>query len=84
MPRLVNPPTTLRNRNRITNKYRLKIHKGDIDTDPFIPDEEDEKSRSNLAVAGVDQDDANVSPLLQSHHATSPNRCGGVFRGSAY
>ncbi|KAJ7224458.1 enhancer of polycomb-like-domain-containing protein [Mycena pura] len=63
MPRLVNPPTTLRNRNRITNKYRLKIHKGDIDTDPFIPDEEDEKSRSNLAVAGVDQDDANEHHL---------------------
>jgi enhancer of polycomb-like protein len=61
MPRLVHPPTTLRNRNRITNKYRLKIIHGNIDTDPFIPDEDDEKSRSNLAVAGVDQDDANVS-----------------------
>ncbi|KAJ7493445.1 enhancer of polycomb-like-domain-containing protein [Mycena galericulata] len=63
MPRLVHPPTTLRNRNRITNKYRLKIIHGNIDTDPFIPDEDDEKSRSNLAVAGVDQDDANEHHL---------------------
>ncbi|KAK7031410.1 enhancer of polycomb-like protein [Favolaschia claudopus] len=63
MPRLVHPPTTLRNRNRITNKYRLKIHRGELDTDPIIPDEDDEKSRSNLAVAGVDQDDANEHHL---------------------
>ncbi|KAJ7623472.1 enhancer of polycomb-like-domain-containing protein [Roridomyces roridus] len=63
MPRLVHPPTTLRNRNRITNKYRLKIIHGNIDTDPFIPDEDDEKSRSNLAVAGVDQEDANEHHL---------------------
>ncbi|KAF7370853.1 Enhancer of polycomb-like protein [Mycena sanguinolenta] len=70
MPRLVHPPTTLRNRNRITNKYRLKIIHGNIDTDPFIPDEDDEKSRSSLAVAGVDQEDANVSlslPITAGH-----------------
>ncbi|KAJ7035651.1 enhancer of polycomb-like-domain-containing protein [Mycena alexandri] len=63
MPRLVNPPTTLRNRNRITNKYRLKIIHGNIEADPFQADEDDEKSRSNLAVAGVDQDDANEHHL---------------------
>ncbi|KAJ7089681.1 enhancer of polycomb-like-domain-containing protein [Mycena belliarum] len=90
MPRLVHPPTTLRNRNRITNKYRLKIIHGNIDTDPFIPDEEDEKSRSNLAVAGVDQDDANehhlqavLSEAAQRNHSTQRSTRGSNDKKAA-
>ncbi|KAJ6624941.1 enhancer of polycomb-like-domain-containing protein [Mycena sp. CBHHK59/15] len=90
MPRLVHPPTTLRNRNRITNKYRLKIIHGNIDTDPFIPDEDDEKSRSNLAVAGVDQDDANehhlqavLSEAAQRNYSTPRPTRGATDKKSA-
>lgn len=54
------PPSTLRNRNRITNKTRLKIIHGDIDVDQIIPDEDEEKNRLLQSVAGVDQEDANV------------------------
>ncbi len=58
-------PSSLRNRNRITNKSRLKIHYGNVDVDPIIPDEDDEKTRLAQRVLGVDQDDANVSGLVQ-------------------
>lgn len=61
MPRAGQPPaSTLRNRNRITNKTRLKIIHGNIDEDPIIPDEDEEKNRLLQSVAGVDQEDANV------------------------
>ena len=62
MPR--NPPaaSTLRNRNRITNKSRLKLYQGSLDTDVvLIPDEDEEKHILNNLVAGVDAEDANVS-----------------------
>ncbi|THV08426.1 hypothetical protein K435DRAFT_824921 [Dendrothele bispora CBS 962.96] len=55
--------STLRNRNRINNKSRLKIVKGNIDTDPIIPDEDEEKNRLLQSVAGVDQEDANEHHL---------------------
>lgn len=86
MPRSHHPaPSTLRNRNRITNKTRLKIHHGNIDADPIIPDEDEEKNRFMQSVAGVDLEDANVSLVLsQSQPATSPNRCGCTTRGIAY
>src|SRR5271154_4170382 len=65
MPR--NPPaaSTLRNRNRITNKTRLKIYQGTLDADAvLIPDEDEEKHILNNLVAGVDAEDANVSTPL--------------------
>ncbi|KIK61927.1 hypothetical protein GYMLUDRAFT_559643 [Collybiopsis luxurians FD-317 M1] len=52
------PPSTLRNRNRITNKSRLKVIHGNIEFDQIIPDEDEEKNRLLQIVAGVDQDDA--------------------------
>ena len=63
MPRNHHPAaSTLRNRNRITNKTRLKIHQGSLDADAvLIPDEDEEKYRLTNLVAGVDAEDANVS-----------------------
>ncbi|KAJ4482392.1 enhancer of polycomb-like-domain-containing protein [Lentinula aciculospora] len=57
------PPSTLRNRNRITNKTRLKVVHGNIDVDQIIPDEDEEKNRLLQSVAGVDQEDANEHHL---------------------
>ncbi len=68
MPRNHNAagPSTLRNRNRVTNKTRLKVIKESIDADPIVLDEDEEKARV-VSTAGVDAEDANVSgfqPLL--------------------
>jgi hypothetical protein len=61
MPRNHNPgASTLRNRNRVTNKTRLKIVHGTIDADPLVLDEDEEKARV-ISTAGVDAEDANVS-----------------------
>ena len=61
MPRNPNLGTsTLRNRNRVTNKTRLKVIQGSIDADPLIVDEDEEKARI-ISTAGVDAEDANVS-----------------------
>ena len=66
MPRNHHPAaSTLRNRNRITNKTRLKIHQGSLDADAvLIPDEDEEKYRLTNLVAGVDAEDANVSLIF--------------------
>ena len=82
MPRNNAPAaSTLRNRNRITNKTRLKIHQGSLDADALlIPDEDEEKHRLTNLVAGVDAEDANVSATLLPL-ATSPISCGCAFRG---
>ena len=72
MPR--NPPatSTLRNRNRITNKTRLKIYQGSLDADAvLIPDEDEEKHLLTNLVAGVDADDANVGIVSTYPYATS-------------
>ena len=63
MPRNHHPAaSTLRNRNRITNKTRLRIHHGSLEADAIlIPDEDEEKYRLTNLVAGVDAEDANVS-----------------------
>ena len=68
MPRNHHPATSaLRNRNRITNKTRLKIHQGALEADAvLIPDEEEEKHRLTNLVAGVDAEDANVSQIFTS------------------
>ncbi|TFK21706.1 hypothetical protein FA15DRAFT_597418 [Coprinopsis marcescibilis] len=71
MPRTHLPgASTLRNRNRITNKTRLKIIKGNVDADDlFIPDEDEEKHRLTNLVAGVDAEDAN-EVLSAAHKVT--------------
>lgn len=64
MPRNQNAGNlALRNRNRVTNKTRLKVVKGNIDADPIILDEDEERARV-ISTAGVDAEDANVSFLL--------------------
>ncbi|EAU81386.1 hypothetical protein CC1G_05216 [Coprinopsis cinerea okayama7 len=66
--------STLRNRNRITNKTRLRIIKGNVDAeDLFIPDEDEEKARLTNLVAGVDVEDANehhLQQVLSASHRT--------------
>lgn len=79
MVRQVPVPSTFRNRNRITHKSRLKIHHGNLDAEPYIPDEDEEKSRQQHSVAGVDQDDANVCRPRQP--ITVCHTCGCVVRG---
>jgi enhancer of polycomb-like protein len=72
MPR--NPPaaSTLRNRNRITNKSRLKLYQGSLDDFVvLIPDEDEEKHILSNLVAGVDAEDANVSTVSAYFSATS-------------
>ncbi|PFH50331.1 hypothetical protein AMATHDRAFT_145389 [Amanita thiersii Skay4041] len=91
MPRNHLPgPSTLRNRNRITNKTRLKIHHGNLDVDtPLIPDEDEEKNRLTNLVAGVDAEDANehhlqaVLSASQRTHVPS-NRRGNEKSDAAY
>ncbi|XP_006456605.1 hypothetical protein AGABI2DRAFT_195675 [Agaricus bisporus var. bisporus H97] len=67
--------STLRNRNRVTNKTRLKIHHGNLDADALlIPDEDEEKHRLTNLVAGVDAEDANehhLQQVLSAAHRTS-------------
>lgn len=64
MPRNHNAaPSTLRNRNRVTNKTRLKVITESIDADPIVLDEDEEKARV-VSTAGVDAEDANVSTLV--------------------
>lgn len=78
--------STLRNRNRVTNKTRLKIHHGNLDADALlIPDEDEEKHRLTNLVAGVDAEDANVSlrsPFAPTSCHVSNSR-GCAFRGPA-
>lgn len=66
--------STLRNRNRITNKTRLRIIKGNVDAeDLLIPDEDEEKHRLTNLVAGVDAEDANehhLQEVLSAAHRT--------------
>ncbi|THH11138.1 hypothetical protein EW146_g8143 [Bondarzewia mesenterica] len=63
MPRNHNPgPSTLRNRNRVTNKTRLRVIQGNIDADPVAFDEDEEKARV-ISTAGVDAEDANEHHL---------------------
>lgn len=85
MPR--NPPaaSTLRNRNRITNKSRLKLYQGSLDADVvLIPDEDEEKHIFNNLVAGVDAEDANVSTVSSTSLPRQPSFCGCVTRGLYY
>lgn len=78
MPRNHHPgASTLRNRIRITNKTRLRIHHGNLEVDALlIPDEDEEKHHLTNLVAGVDAEDANVS-LLPPFALTTPLLFGG-------
>ncbi|KAI5116776.1 hypothetical protein M0805_008731 [Coniferiporia weirii] len=76
MPRNQNAGNpSLRNRNRVTNKTRLKVIKGNIDADPIVIDEDEERARV-VSTAGVDAEDANEHHLqavlsAASHRATT-------------
>jgi hypothetical protein len=79
MPRAHNPgPSTLRNRNRVTNKTRLHIVHGSLDADPLAFDEDEEKARI-VSTAGVDAEDANVSLHFLLHHALEPLMLRGAW-----
>ncbi|KII84772.1 hypothetical protein PLICRDRAFT_57292 [Plicaturopsis crispa FD-325 SS-3] len=77
MPRIHNMGTsTLRNRNRVTTKTILRVVKGDIDADPLVIEEDEERARV-ISTAGVDIEDANehhlqavLSAAVQRHHST--------------
>ncbi|KAH9852530.1 enhancer of polycomb-like-domain-containing protein [Lenzites betulinus] len=63
MPRATHPgQSALRNRNRVTNKTRLKVIKDTIDADSIVLDEDEEKARV-VSTAGVDAEDANEHHL---------------------
>ncbi|KAI0372048.1 hypothetical protein BV20DRAFT_978623 [Pilatotrama ljubarskyi] len=63
MPRATHPgPAALRNRNRVTNKTRLKVIKDTIEADSIVLDEDEEKARV-VSTAGVDAEDANEHHL---------------------
>ncbi|KAI0646398.1 enhancer of polycomb-like-domain-containing protein [Trametes meyenii] len=63
MPRATHPgPAALRNRNRVTNKTRLKVIRDSIEADPIVLDEDEEKARV-VSTAGVDAEDANEHHL---------------------
>src|SRR6266850_2444983 len=79
MPRAHNPgPSTLRNRNRVTNKTRLHIVHGSLDADPLVFDEDEEKARI-VSTAGVDSEDANVSSYFSPKHSLGPLLLGGAW-----
>ncbi|KAI0341412.1 hypothetical protein BDW22DRAFT_1358947 [Trametopsis cervina] len=76
-------PSTLRNRNRVTNKTRLKVIRESIDADPIVLDEDEEKARV-VSTAGVDAEDANehhlqavLSAAATRHHSFSRSTRGG-------
>ncbi|KAI0037147.1 enhancer of polycomb-like-domain-containing protein [Vararia minispora EC-137] len=71
MPRNHAPgPSTLRNRNRVTNKTRLRVIKGNVEGDPLAFDEDEEKARV-VSTAGVDAEDANEHHLQAVLSASS-------------
>lgn len=64
MPRTNASTSTLRNRNRVTNKTRLKVFHGSIDADPLLLEEEEASNILKLNTQGVDAEDANVSLVV--------------------
>ena len=76
MPRTTHPASAgLRNRNRVTNKTRLKVIRDTIEADSIVLDEDEEKARV-VSTAGVDAEDANVrlSPPVSSPSASMLER----------
>ncbi|KAF8127863.1 enhancer of polycomb-like-domain-containing protein [Boletus edulis] len=85
MPRNHNLGTSaLRNRNRVTNKTRLKVVHGNIDADALSFDEDEEKARI-VSTAGVDAEDANEHHLQAVLSAASQRHqsVGRSTRGAA-
>ncbi|RPD66682.1 hypothetical protein L226DRAFT_453767 [Lentinus tigrinus ALCF2SS1-7] len=78
MPRATHPgPAALRNRNRVTNKTRLKVIRDTIEADSIVLDDDEEKARV-VSTAGVDAEDANehhlqavLSAAASRHQATA-------------
>ncbi|KAG9312626.1 enhancer of polycomb-like-domain-containing protein [Chiua virens] len=62
MPRNTLGTSALRNRNRVTNKTRLRVIHGNIDADPSSFEEDEEKAKT-ISTAGVDAEDANEHHL---------------------
>ncbi|TFY75117.1 hypothetical protein EWM64_g8894, partial [Hericium alpestre] len=82
MPRNHNPgPSSLRNRNRVTNKTRLRIYQENIDADPLAFDEEEEKARV-VSTAGVDAEDANEHHLQAVLTAASHRQHASALRAT--
>ena len=54
-------------KNRITQKTRLRVVRGQLDVDAIILDDEEERNKV-LASQGDDAEDANVCPLSCSCH----------------
>ncbi|CDO73364.1 hypothetical protein BN946_scf185008.g127 [Trametes cinnabarina] len=79
MPRATHPgPAALRNRNRVTNKTRLKVIKDSLELDSIVLDEDEEKARV-VSTAGVDAEDANEEHLqavlsAATRHSTRSTR----------
>ncbi|KIM44097.1 hypothetical protein M413DRAFT_68403 [Hebeloma cylindrosporum] len=77
--------STLRNRNRITNKTRLKIHQGPLDADNFhIADEDEERHQITTLAAGVDAEESNehhLQEILSAVHRNNVNN--RTIRGSS-
>ncbi|KAI1789011.1 enhancer of polycomb-like-domain-containing protein [Ganoderma leucocontextum] len=90
MPRATHPgPAALRNRNRVTNKTRLKVIRDTIEADSIVLDEDEEKARV-VSTAGVDAEDANehhlqavLSAAASRHQATTRNTRSGDAKESA-
>jgi len=86
MPRNHAPAaSTLRNRNRITNKTRLKIVQGSLEDAVLIPDEDEEKHRLTNLVAGVDAEDANehhLQEVLSAAHRNNANNANKASRSA--
>ncbi|THV05756.1 hypothetical protein K435DRAFT_834639 [Dendrothele bispora CBS 962.96] len=62
MPRH-NPASSTTRNHRISNKTRLKVIRGDIESDGIIPADEDEKDRWQQNVSGVDNKEVNEHHL---------------------
>lgn len=82
--------STLRNRNRVTNKTRLKVIQGNIDADPLVLDEDEEKARI-VSTAGVDAEDANehhlqavLSAASHRHQSVGRTTRGVIDKPPAY
>jgi len=82
MPR-VHANSSLRNRNRVTNKTRLRIIHGNIEADPLIYGEDETPTGTGsifLSTHGVDAEDANEHHLQAVLSAASQRHQSNSFR----
>ncbi|KAF5365344.1 hypothetical protein D9758_005386 [Tetrapyrgos nigripes] len=64
-----NPVSSLARNHRFNNKSRLKIIRGDFDSDNLVSNEDEEKDRWQQSIAGVDKEDVNEHHLLAALRA---------------